>query len=309
MDAPVLVVGSINMDLVATTERLPLPGETVLGDHFLQTRGGKGANQAVAAARSGQRVVLLGATGSDAYGEACRTAFEEEGIDTSHIHRDEGRPTGVALITVDGRGENCIVVAPGANSTVDRAAVEDAILHIPAISVCVCQLETPIDGVETALIQSRSKGAFTVLNPAPARELPDEVLRAVNCLTPNESETEMLTGIRPASPEDAIRAGKVLLERGVEATVITLGERGALLVDHQGHQHQPAPVVSVVDTTAAGDTFTGCLAASIAAGKSVRASLPYACFAASLSVTRGGAQSAIPTRAEIDDFCRRNLRK
>jgi ribokinase len=304
MADPIVVVGSINMDLVATTKRLPLPGETVLGGTFMQARGGKGANQAVAAARSESDVIVIGSVGNDGYGEACRSAFNVEGVDTRFVRADQHHATGVALITVDSDGQNCIVVAPGANTSLSAQVIDVVLSELPTASVCLCQLETPLDGVQAALSWGKSNGAFTILNPAPARPLEDALLAEVSCLTPNESEAELLTGIRPDSPETARQAAEALLERGVQVVVITLGAQGALLVDHEGAHHQPAPKVTAVDTTAAGDTFTGCLAASVAQGEDVRSALAYACAGASLSVTRVGAQPSIPSRAEIDLFMR-----
>ena len=302
MSQTILIVGSTNVDLVATTARLPRPGETVLGDGFIRANGGKGANQAVAAARSGGRVSMLGAVGTDEFGDACLAAFARDSIDTTFVTREDDLPTGVALITVDHQGENCIVVAPGANAALSGHRVEQAIDRLSEFAVCVCQLETPLDGVRAALTLASDRGAYTILNPAPAIELDDAILSTVNCLTPNESEAEILTGIRPETPEMAATAGKALLDRGLDTVIITLGPLGAVLVDGSGHVYQPAPEVAVADTTAAGDTFTGCLAASIASGKTARASLAYACAGASLCVTRSGAQPSIPTRDEIVQF-------
>ena len=293
----VVVVGSANVDLIAQTERLPAPGETVLGGEFVQTLGGKGANQAVAAARSGASVRFIGALGADAYGDACLDAYGREGIDTSLVKRHPSSPTGVALITVDSGGENCIVVAPGANTAVNREFIEASVPD--TCDVLVCQLETPLGGVESAFKGARRRGAVTILNPAPAQPLAPDLLSAVNCMTPNESETEMLTGIRPDSNESAATAGQMLLKRGVDTAIITMGADGAVLVDEAGWVHQQAPTVSVVDTTGAGDTFTGCLAARYAWGESFRDALPYACYAASLAVTQNGAQPSIPFKEAI----------
>lgn len=298
----ILVVGSTNVDLIATTERLPGPGETVLGKSFMQAGGGKGANQAVAAARSGGHVIMLGAVGGDAYGDSCLTTFADEGIDTSFVFRAPETPTGVALITVDDNGENCIVVAPGANEALTADRVGQALDAIGGVAVCVCQLETPLDGVREALRRAHDAGAVTILNPAPARDLDDALLATVTCITPNESETEILTGLHPNDPDSAAEAGKRLIDRGVSTAIITLGEQGVVLIDADGSTHVPAPRVSVVDTTAAGDTFTGCLAASVAGGLSFRSALPYACTAASLAVTRPGAQPSIPQAAEVSAF-------
>lgn len=301
MSGVVWVVGSTNVDLIARAERLPKPGETVLGDDFLQANGGKGANQAVAAARSGARVVFLTAVGIDAYGQACTAAFEAEGIDTSAVIRVD-RPTGVALITVDRAGENAIVVAPGANGAVTGEAVRSAVDDLPAPAVCVCQLEVPIDGVRAALEAARSAGAVTVLDPAPARDLDDDLLGTVDCLTPNAAEAERLTGIAPDSTDAAVAAAESLRGRGVGCVVVTLGPRGVVVVDDHGADAVPAPAVRSVDSTAAGDTFAGYLAARLAEGADVRSALPEAICAGALSVTVAGAQPSIPFRAAVDEM-------
>lgn len=299
MTGSIWVVGSINMDLIATTERIPSPGETVLGDRFFQAHGGKGANQAVAAARSGAKVVLVGSVGNDGFGEACIRSFEAEEIDTSRIQTHESLSTGVALITVDDSGENCIVVAPGANASLDAERVRDGLTGLEPASVCVCQLETPLDGVREALSFASSAGVTTILNPAPAADLDDEIYATLDCLTPNESETEILTGIRPTDQQSAETAGTRLLDKGVSCVIVTLGRDGAVLVDGDGSLHHPAPEVTAVDTTAAGDTFTGWLASRVALGDTFRDALPTAIAAASLAVTREGAQPSIPTAAEV----------
>ncbi len=296
----ILVVGSTNVDLIATTASLPSPGETVLGEHFLQARGGKGANQAVAASRSGGSVTVLTAIGDDLYGRECLDGFAAEEIETDWIQCIPGVSTGVALITVDSRGENCIVVTPGANAALTDKVIQAGFSRFSGIGVCVCQLETPLDGIWSALSLARKAGAFTILNPAPAQPLDDDLLTNVDCLTPNQTEAELLTGIRPESTKTAQIAAERLLDRGVRAVIITMGARGAVLVDEEGMIHQPSPAVQTVDSTAAGDTFTGCLAARIALGQALRQALPYACCAGALAVTVRGAQPAIPTRQQIE---------
>ena len=236
MSNRILVVGSTNVDLIATTDRLPLPGETVLGGRFLQANGGKGANQAVAAARSGGKVALLTSIGDDSFGTACLASFIDEGIDTSFVRVVGDLPTGVALITVNREGENCIVVAPGANDALTENEVASTFDQLPQMAVCICQLETPLPGIRRALAEAAARKTITVLNPAPARILDDNLLPHLDCLTPNESETEILTGIRPDSPESAIKAGHTLRDRGVDTVIITLGDQGAFLVDAAGHK-------------------------------------------------------------------------
>ena len=299
MSNRILVVGSTNVDLIATARRLPLPGETILGGRFLQANGGKGANQAVAVARSGGNVIFLTAVGDDAYGADCLSGLENEGIDTSFVRVVKDLPTGVALITVDSEGENCIVVAPGANDALTEDIVATSFNELPRVAVCVCQLETPLDGVRRALTEATARETITLLDPAPARDLEDDLLRQVDCMTPNESETEILTGIRPKSQESAIEAGQVLRDRGVGTIIITLGDRGALLVDESGYTAVPAPRVSTVDSTAAGDTFSGCLAARVAEGATFREAMTYAVCGGALAVTRAGAQPSIPCEQAV----------
>ncbi|MBE82890.1 MAG: ribokinase [Gemmatimonadetes bacterium] len=306
MSGSVLVVGSTNMDLIVRAGRLPVPGETVLGGEFVQARGGKGANQAVAAARSGAQVAILTAIGRDAFGRESLNGFTQEGIDTSSVQRRD-LPTGVALITVNQEGENCIVVAPGANGSLDAATVEAAYPSAKP-DVCVCQLETPLEGVQAALEHASRAGSLTILNPAPAKKPDPALLLKVDCLTPNESETETLTGIRPDSIDSATKAGAILREQGVGTAIITMGAKGAVLVDSQGVCHQPSPEVETIDTTAAGDTFTGSLAARVAQGDNLREALRYACCSGALAVTRMGAQPSIPCAAAVSslerEFCR-----
>ena len=299
MSNRVLVVGSTNVDLITTVDNLPAPGETVLGHSFQQAHGGKGANQAVAAARAGANVTFLSAVGEDDYGESCVSSFEAEGIDVSLIRKCPDSSTGIATITVDANGENCIVVASGANGQLDQGHIDGLLGPSLPYEVCVCQLETPLDGVELALMRCAEAGITTILNPAPAVELTDDLLTQVSCLTPNETEAEALTGQLPTDIDSATRAARELLKRGINTAIITLGALGAVLADKDGCIHQSARSIGVVDTTGAGDTFTGTLAAQVAGGQALRQALPYACCAATLSVTRAGAQPSIPTNRQV----------
>jgi ribokinase len=299
----IVVVGSSNTDLVVRAPRLPMPGETVLGGAFLRAHGGKGANQAVAAARLGAQVTFVARLGCDSFGDEAVAHFAAEGLDTRYVVRDPDVHSGVALIGVDeGRGENSIIVAPGANmrlSVQDIKAAEEA---IRSASVVVCQLEVPLETVAAALSIARAAGVRTILNPAPAQPLPDELLRLATVLTPNEGEAALLAGDPGLAPaEDA----RILRKRGVANVLVTLGSEGALLVNEEGETHIPGrKVTNVVDTTAAGDCFTGALAVAIGEGRSLEQAAQFAGTAAAISVTRSGAQPSLPTRAEVEEFAR-----
>jgi ribokinase len=294
----ILVVGSSNTDMVVKTERLPGPGETVLGGSFVMAGGGKGANQAVAAARLGVEVVFVAKVGEDIFGKQAVESFKREGIDTSYMVVDPVHPSGVALISVDARGENCIVVASGANGNLlpaDLAAAEEKIKNAAWV---LMQLEIPLATVEYAA----ALGAPVILNHAPACALPDDLLRKVAILTPNHKEAEMLSGVSIVDKSSAERAAAVLAGKGVQTVIITLGADGALVLDGAGFLWVPAPAVTAVDTTAAGDVFSGALAVALSERRSMKDAVCFACVAAALSVTRMGAQSSAPTRGEVDGF-------
>ena len=299
--ARVVVVGSANTDMVARVARLPRPGETVLGRDFESVPGGKGANQAVTAARLGAVVTFIACVGADGMGDGLVLGLEAEGIDTRHVVRDPDAPTGVALITVDeATGENVIVVASGANAKLSVGLVEIAQDAIRDADVLVCQLESPLETVMAALTLAREAGKTTILNPAPAQALTEELLSLVSVLTPNETEAALLTGDAPATPEVAARA---LRARGVGQIAVTLGEAGVLLVTEDGETRVPGrAVASVVDTTAAGDCFTGALAVALGEGRSLEEAAAFANAAAALSVTKAGAQPSLPSRFEAEQF-------
>jgi ribokinase len=299
MSDRILVVGSTNMDLIVQTDRLPAPGETVLGGTFFQAHGGKGANQAVAAARSGGKVTFLSSVGDDAFGLECLAAIKEEGIDTAHA-RVVSAATGIALITVDTNAENCIVVAPGANATLGAVQIEDAFKALPDLAVCICQLETPLSGVQHALSIAKKRNLLTILDPAPAVSLEASLLGNVDCITPNATEAEALTGIRPDTRRSAIASAQKLRESGVGTVIITLGSEGAILVDESEPLTMSAPTIEAVDSTAAGDSFTGCLGARVSIGDTFRQALPYAVCAGALTATTFGAQPSIPTADRIN---------
>ena len=285
--ARVMVVGSANVDLVARTERLPGPGETVLGTEFFEAPGGKGLNQAVAAARSGAPVSLLAMIGPDAAGDLVRRVLAEDGIDDACLELGTA-PTGRALIGVSSSGENSIIVVPGANAALALRHVTTHGVSIGAASVVLAQLEVPVDVVAAAFQAARHSGATTVLNPAPAQPLARELLQLVDICIPNEHEVELLGGV------GALRSA------GVSAVVVTLGAEGALLVDDDGEHRIPAFAVTPVDTTGAGDTFCGSFAARLALGDDLRSALRWASAAAALSTTRPGAVPSVPHVAEIE---------
>ncbi|MBX7127612.1 MAG: ribokinase [Cyclobacteriaceae bacterium] len=299
MSAPIFVFGSSNTDMVVRTTRIPRPGETILGGDFFMNAGGKGANQAVAAARLGGDVTFVANVGDDMFGRQAIEQFEREKIRTRFITRDSRYPSGVALIVVDTKGENNIVVAPGANQHLTPAHVESVLSHCPPDSILLTQLEIPMETVAALASAARKNGWRLVLNPAPAAELPEEILSGVFAITPNEHETSLITGLKVHDAEEAAVAGAWFLSKGVKQAIITLGSQGALLVNAQDNQRIPTPKVTAVDTTAAGDCFNGAMVAGMAAGLSLHDAAVRACRAAAISVTRLGAQSSMPYLNEV----------
>ncbi|OUM34416.1 ribokinase [Pseudomonas putida] len=300
MNAKVVVVGSLNMDLVARAQRLPRAGETLPGESFFTVPGGKGANQAVAVARLGGSVAMIGNVGDDDYGRQLHRALYVEGIDCQGVSTCPGMSSGVALITVDAASQNCIVIIPGGNGLLTPQSVQrfDALLQ--AAEVVICQLEVPADTVAWTLARAHELGKQVILNPAPATgPLPADWFSRIDYLTPNESEAEALTGVAVTDQDSARRAGERLLQLGAGKVIITLGAQGALLVTANGHQHFPAPVVQPLDTTAAGDTFIGGFAAGLVRGLEEGEAIAFGQRAAALSVTRAGAQPSIPYLAEL----------
>jgi ribokinase len=300
----VVVVGSTNTDMILRVPRIPAPGETVLGHDFRITAGGKGANQAVAAARAGGTVVFITALGTDDLGERAIANLVREGIDVDLIRRVPVAPSGVALILVDDTGENSIAVAPGANSELRPEDVDPMAQILEAGDVILLQLEIPLATVEAVSRLAMKQDARLILNPAPAQPLPDSLLAAVSLLTPNELELEQLTG-RSSSEETALaRAAATLHERGVRDVLVTLGARGVFASGDGGSELVPGFRVQAVDTTAAGDVFNGALGVAFVEGRSSRDAVRFASAAAALSVTRIGAQTSAPWRAEIEAFLR-----
>jgi ribokinase len=298
----IVVVGSSNTDMIIKLKRIPRAGETVLGGEFLTAAGGKGANQAVAAARAGGRVSLIARVGRDAMGDQAVAGFGDAGINVSHVTRDRRLPSGAALIFVGRNGENSIAVASGANARLSPANIKSARALIARAKVLLMQLETPLDTVHAAARLAASHGALVLLSPAPARSLPNSLPRHVSILTPNESEAELLTGIRLNGIAAAEKAVNKLRRCGVQRVVLTFGARGALIADEQGTRLSPGFKVKAVDTTSAGDIFNGVLAATLTEGRPLEQAVRLANAAAAISVTRWGAQPSAPTRRAIKRF-------
>ena len=298
----ILVIGSSNMDLVVQVPRCPAAGETLFGSSFTTNYGGKGANQAVAVARIGSGVTFMTKLGNDTFGQQMRQHFSEEGMDLTHILTDAESPTGTALITVEDKGENRIIVVPGANARLTENDVESLSAEINSCRFVLTQLEIPLPTVLHIAEMTSAAGKQLILNPAPARPLPDSLLQKVFLITPNETEAEILTGIRVSDVESARRAALWFREKGVQQIVITMGSQGAFVFTDDLQGMVPAYKVKAIDTTAAGDVFNGALTVALSEGKTTADAARFGCAASALAVMRPGAQSSIPTRTEIDAF-------
>jgi len=304
----IVIIGSSNMDLVTRTSRIPVAGETLIGNGFFMTPGGKGANQAVAAAKLSGKVIFVAKLGKDLFASQLLDNLRTANVNITHIEQIDDVPSGIAVIAIDGSGRNSIIVVPGANGKLSSADIDRAETDMANASVIVCQLEVPLETVEYAAEVARKNKIPFILDPAPARPLSNELLQKVYLLKPNETEAEALTGIKVADEISATDAADVLLGKGVENVIITLGRKGFLIADRQGRELIPEVAVDVVDTTSAGDTFTGALAFGLSFGKPLRQAALYANVAAALCVTKMGAQSSIPSRTEVDAFIKaRNL--
>jgi ribokinase len=301
MRSPITIVGSLNMDFVVQVEKLPQPGETVMGFGFSTLPGGKGANQACAVGKLGGRARMVGRVGDDALGAQLRESLRAAGVDTAAVRATEGTPSGVALIFVQQGGQNQIVVASGANTRLTPEDVRRE-LQVASEGLLLLQLESPMETVEEAAALGRRHGMRVVLDPAPARPLPDGLLRSVDCLTPNESEALLLLDRTEGavSLAEAPEIASALLHRGPRSVILKLGERGAFLHNGERGRHFPGLKVEAVDATAAGDTFNGALAVALAEGRDMAGAISFANTAAALSVTRLGAQVSIPTRDQVE---------
>lgn len=286
----IVVIGSSNTDLVIRTPRIPSPGETLIGSDFMINAGGKGANQAVAAARMGGDVCFVACVGDDGFGAEAVRHYAGEGIDTSYIVRRNGVASGVALIAVDDAAENSIVVAPGANALLSTADIDAVESEIAAADYLLVQLEIPMETVARATELAVRHGVRVILNPAPAAPIADEVLARLDLITPNRSETELLTGLKVENVGDAVAAAAWFRGRGVRRVAVTMGSAGALVADERGEEFVPAYRVEAVDTTAAGDVFNGALAVALSEGRELGAAARFAAAASSIACTRIGAQ-------------------
>ena len=295
----IIVVGSINTDMVIGANKLPKPGETLIGHKFFMNSGGKGGNQAVAAARMGGEVSMVANLGADVFGDTAIAKLTNEGVNCGSITRDNDSPSGVAIINVDDNGENQIVVAPGANANLSANLVSAALERISPSSIVLLQLEIPIESVTRAVEVCREKGCRIILDPAPAQALPKSVYEGTYLLTPNENEAESLSGISISDRDSVICAAEKLLMFGVNNVAITLGSQGVFLANGEGKQFLEATSVSAIDTTAAGDCFNGAVAAKLSEGYSLVEGIRSGILASSICVTRHGAQDAMPYVDEI----------
>lgn len=295
----ILVVGSSNTDMVIKTNRFPEPGETIIGGSFFMFAGGKGANQAVAAARLGGQVQLLASVGSDVFGENAIKGFQKDGIDVSLIRTEKDLASGVALITLNKEGENEIVVAPGANAQVNASYILENKEAISKADIVLAQLETPLEAILELSYQCQQLGTRFILNPAPAQPLPEELLKGLFLITPNETEAALLTDLPTGSKNEVIAAANELLVKGIKNVIVTMGGQGAYFTNSELSFFTPAPKVEVQDTTGAGDVFNGALAVALAEGKEWKNAIEFAIKAGSLAVTKMGAQSSAPTLKDI----------
>ncbi len=298
----IVVVGSVNMDLMLRCPYLPKPGETVLGSEFVQAPGGKGANQAIAAARLGANVSFIGCVGDDAYGNTSRAGFEAAKVDISHLHTMPGQATGIAMIISDERGENCIALAPGANLHLTCRHLDQAEALIAQAGMVVCQLESPLEVVLHTMKLAQRYQVPLLLNPSPSQMLPTKSLAGVDLLVLNEVEAAMLADSKVENIQQGCQAAEFFRSIGIRTVVITMGKNGAVVADDHGTNHFMAHKVQAVDTTGAGDTLVGGLAAALMAGDSMFDAMGSAQRAAAFSVTRRGAQASMPDLSDLEQF-------
>ena len=296
----ILIVGSLNADLVVQVPRFPQPGETISGSDLQIIPGGKGANQAVAAARQGTTVSMLGRVGQDSFGPELIHNLKQNNVDTSHVQNDSRAATGTAIIVVDANGQNNIVLSPGGNGQVSPVDVADA--SFADYKLLLLQLEIPIETVVAAAQRAKASGLRVLLNPAPARSLPDELISLSDFILPNETELSLLTNQSVHDIASAEKAAKILLERGAQNVIVTLGAKGALIVSSRQVTHINSYKVQVVDTTAAGDAFIGGFASALLRNKALEEAVRYGCACGALATTKFGAQPSLPTQAEVERF-------
>jgi ribokinase len=299
MKPKIYVIGSSNTDMVIKSDKLPAPGETVIGGVFLMNAGGKGANQAVAVAKLGAEVVFVSKVGNDIFGKQALEGFQNLGMNTDFVFIDNENPSGVALILVDRHGENSIAVASGANANLHFSEVQKAINQVQKGDIVLLQLEIPLTTVTKTIKKCAEKGAMVILNPAPAQKLDESVFEFISLITPNETEAELLTGIKVTDLETAKQAANDFHSKGILEVIITMGSKGAFYSNIDKQVLIPSPKVSAVDSTAAGDVFNGALCVAISEGQAIEKAILFACKAASISVTRMGAQASAPTREEV----------
>ena len=300
----IIVVGSLNADLVVRTPRFPQPGETISGEDLQIIPGGKGANQAVAAARQGTPTAMVGRVGNDSFGPELIGNLKQNGVDTSHVQVDSESATGTAIIVVDEKGQNSIVLSPGGNGRVTPADLDN--LSFADASLLLLQLEIPVAAVLAAAKRAKESGLRVLLNPAPARPLPEELLSLPDFIVPNESELSLLTELPVQDIPSAEKAAKTLLERGIQNVIVTLGANGALIVNRELTKHIPSFKVDVVDSTAAGDAFIGGFASALLQNKSMEEAVQYGCACGALAATKFGAQPSLPTKKEVETFLRQS---
>lgn len=304
----ILVIGSMNMDLVVELDEIPKPGETVLGNSLEQIPGGKGANQAVAMAKLGSDVTFLGKVGGDGFGDNLLISMKNSGVNTEHIERVKDS-TGIAIINVDKGGNNNIVVIPGANFKVDLEYMKRNEKAFDDAEIAVMQLEIPLETVKESLKLAKSKGKTTILNPAPATDLNDEIIKNIDILVPNEHELGRMAGMEVTDEDSIIKASNILLDKGIKEIIVTLGSKGVLHIDKTHHKFFKSYNVDVVDTTGAGDSFIGGFTASFIVDRDIEGAIEIGQKTAALSIQKFGAQSSLPTREEVDSFQDKGAKK
>ena len=297
----ICVIGSLNMDLVVNVDTMPKPGQTIIGSNFKEVPGGKGANQAVAMARLNGNVSMIGKVGEDGFGQTLINSLKNDKVDTTYIQTSKGA-TGVALITVDKNAQNSIVVSPGANFEVKEDDIDNNIEAIKNSDIVVLQLETPLNTIKYALNKAKELNKYTILNPAPAVKLDDEIIKNVDLLTPNETELEIISGVSIETEEDIQKAAQIMIEKGVKELIVTLGSKGSLYINKEKSMFKKAYKVNAIDTTAAGDSYTGALAVAFANNKNVEEAMDFASKVGALSVQKEGAQSSLPTLNDVENF-------